>query len=64
MSTAAGIERWMSQIQAVVGRVSRRVARSEPEGEKVKREMPVSLKDSEEDGCGVVGGEMGWVMAV
>jgi hypothetical protein len=49
----------MFQIQAVVGRVSRRVAKSEPEGEKASIEMPVSLKDSWEDECGVVGGEIG-----
>lgn len=49
----------MFQIQAVVGRVSRRVAKSEPEGEKASIEMPVSFKDSCEDGCEVVGGEMG-----
>jgi hypothetical protein len=54
----------MSQIQAVVGRVSKREARSEPVGEKAKTEIPASLKDSGEDVCGVVGGEMGWVMGV
>ena len=51
----------MSQIQAVVGRVSRRAARSEPEGEKARRETPVSLRVSGEGDCEVVGGEMGWV---
>ena len=44
MSTTAGSDRWKSQIQAVVGRVSRRVARSEPDGQKARTEMLISLR--------------------